>query len=124
MTIGRCLLGTNSPTATLKLSWMHSPRPYTTLAMMRALTFCAVAPTIAPINATQFPPIKNHRRPNKSLNRPTIKNTQLSASNLPMFTQTMFLLGPMSALIYVRMLVGKRRKIPADISPRQKPWPV
>lgn len=58
-----------------------------------------------------LPPIKNQRRPNRSDSRPRMVYVNDRASVRAMLTHDTYGLGPMSALMYVRMFVGNRRNM-------------
>lgn len=58
--IGRCLLGTSSAIATVKLFWTDPDSPPSTLPPMMVLTFWAVAPRTPHSIARILPPMKNH----------------------------------------------------------------
>lgn len=57
--IGRYLLGTSSPMAVPKESWMASPKPYMAAPTISPATLGVNAQRITPTRATTFPMMKN-----------------------------------------------------------------
>lgn len=72
--MGLYLFGTSSPMAVPNDSCIASPSPKIAAPMINPFTSGVNEQRIMPISATPFPTMKNHRRPNKSLNRPMTKS--------------------------------------------------